>query len=43
MRAYLPELAADPVAARECYQRAATMTASLPEQCYLTLRAAQLG
>jgi len=31
------------VAAREAYQRAARMTASLPEQRYLALRAARLA
>jgi predicted RNA polymerase sigma factor len=31
------------VAARECYQRAARMTASVPEQRYLALRAARLA
>ncbi len=43
VRAHLLELAGDPVAARESYRRAATMTASLPEQRYLALRAARLG
>jgi RNA polymerase sigma factor (sigma-70 family) len=42
VRAHLLEHAGDPVAARESYLRAARMTASLPEQRYLTLRAAQL-
>ena len=35
-------LAGDLAAARESYQRAARMTASLPEQRYLALRAARL-
>jgi hypothetical protein len=35
--------AGDPGAARESYLRAARMTASLPEQHYLTRRAARLG
>jgi len=43
VRGHLLELAGDPVAARECYRRAARMTSSLPEQRYLALRAAQLG
>ena len=43
VRAHLLELAGDTVAARESYQRAARMTASLPEQHYLALRAAQLS
>lgn len=42
-RAHLLELAGEPVAARESYQRAARMTASVPEQHYLSLRAARLG
>jgi RNA polymerase sigma factor (sigma-70 family) len=42
VRAHLLEQAGDTTAARECYLRAATMTASLPEQRYLTLRAARL-
>jgi predicted RNA polymerase sigma factor len=42
VRAHLLERAGDPVAARECYLRAARRTASLPEQRYLTLRAARL-
>src|SRR4029453_11961351 len=42
VRAHLLERAGDAAAARESYLRAATMTASLPEQRYLTLRAAQL-
>ena len=43
VRAHLLELAGDTVAARELYQRAARMTASLPEQRYLALRAARLA
>jgi RNA polymerase sigma factor (sigma-70 family) len=43
VRGHLLELAGDPVGARESYQRAARMTASLPEQRYLTLRALRLG
>jgi RNA polymerase sigma factor (sigma-70 family) len=43
VRAHLLELAGDAVAARESYLRAARMTASLPEQRYLALRAARLG
>jgi predicted RNA polymerase sigma factor len=43
VRGHLLELAGDVVAAREAYQRAARMTASLPEQRYLALRAARLG
>jgi predicted RNA polymerase sigma factor len=42
VRAHLLERAGDPVAARESYLRAARRTASLPEQRYLTLRAARL-
>ncbi len=42
VRAHLLEQAGDPAAARECYLRAAKMTASAPEQRYLTVRAAQL-
>jgi RNA polymerase sigma factor (sigma-70 family) len=42
VRAHLLERAGDAAAARVSYLRAATMTASLPEQRYLTLRAAQL-
>jgi RNA polymerase sigma factor (sigma-70 family) len=42
VRGHLLELAGDPVAARESYQRAARMTASLPEQRYLALKAARL-
>jgi predicted RNA polymerase sigma factor len=42
VRAHLLELAGEPVAARESYLRAARMTASLPEQRHLALRAARL-
>jgi predicted RNA polymerase sigma factor len=42
VRAHLLEQAGDPAAARECYLHAARMTASAPEQRYLTLRAAGL-
>jgi RNA polymerase sigma factor (sigma-70 family) len=42
VRAHLLELAGDMIEARESYQRAARMTASLPEQRYLALRAARL-
>jgi predicted RNA polymerase sigma factor len=43
VRGHLLELAGDPVAARESYRRAARMTASIPEQRYLALRAIRLG
>ena len=43
VRAHLLELAGEPDAARAAYLRAAAWTASLPEQHYLTLRAAQLA
>jgi len=43
VRGHLLELAGELVAAREAYQRAARMTASLPEQRYLALRAARLA
>jgi RNA polymerase sigma factor (sigma-70 family) len=43
VRAHLLELAGNPAAARESYLRAARMTASLPEQRYLALRAARLN
>ncbi|AGZ44673.1 RNA polymerase sigma factor [Actinoplanes friuliensis] len=43
VRAHLLELAGDTAAAHACYLRAAEMTASLPEQRYLTLRAAALA
>jgi len=42
VRAHLLEQAGDTTAARDSYLRAATMTASLPEQRYLELRAARL-
>jgi RNA polymerase sigma factor (sigma-70 family) len=42
VRAHLLELAGEPDAARESFRRAAGMTASLPEQHYLALRAARL-
>jgi predicted RNA polymerase sigma factor len=42
VRAHLLERAGDPAAAHESYLRAARTTASLPEQRYLTLRAARL-
>ena len=42
VRGHLLELAGDDVAARESYLRAARMTASIPEQRYLALRAARL-
>jgi RNA polymerase sigma factor (sigma-70 family) len=42
VRGHLLELAGDAAGARECYQRAARMTASIPEQRYLALRAATL-
>ena len=43
VRGHLLERAGDTVAARETYLKAARMTASLPEQRYLTLQAARLG
>src|SRR6266851_443452 len=43
VRGHLLELAGDAVAARESYQRAARMTANVPEQRYLSLKAARLG
>ena len=42
VRAHLLERAGDLTAAGESYSRAARLTASLPEQRYLTLRAARL-
>ncbi len=42
VRGHLLELAGDPAGARESYLRAGRMTASLPEQRYLALRAARL-
>jgi RNA polymerase sigma factor (sigma-70 family) len=43
VRAHLLELAGEPRAARESYLRAARLTASLPEQRHLALRAARLA
>ena len=43
VRAHLLELAGETLAAREAYQRAARMTASVPEQHYLAVRAARLA
>ena len=43
VRAHLLEQAGDNAAARDSYLQAAKMTASLPEQRYLQMRAAQLG
>jgi len=43
VRGHLLELAGDLPAARECYQRAANKTGSMPEQRYLALRAAQVA
>src|SRR5712692_3477159 len=43
VRGHLLEMAGEPVAARYSYLRAARMTASLPEQRYLALRAARLN
>jgi RNA polymerase sigma factor (sigma-70 family) len=43
VRAHLLERAGDIAAARTSYRLAARMTASLPEQHYLALRAAELG
>ena len=42
VRGHLLELAGDPLGARQSYLRAATMTASILEQRYLTMRAAHL-
>jgi predicted RNA polymerase sigma factor len=42
VRAHLLEQVGDTTAARDCYLRAATMTANLPEQRYLELCAARL-
>ncbi|GGU83641.1 RNA polymerase sigma factor [Lentzea flava] len=42
VRAHLLERAGDVIAAGQAYSRAARMTASLPEQRYLTLRAARI-
>jgi RNA polymerase sigma factor (sigma-70 family) len=43
VRAHLLEITGDIAAARESYRRAARMTASVPEQRYLALRAARLS
>jgi RNA polymerase sigma factor (sigma-70 family) len=43
VRGHLLELAGETAGARESYQRAARMTASVPEQRYLALRAAALA
>jgi RNA polymerase sigma factor (sigma-70 family) len=43
VRAHLLEMAGETAAAREAYRKAAKLTASLPEQRYLALRAARLG
>jgi RNA polymerase sigma factor (sigma-70 family) len=43
VRAHLLELAGDLAAARKSYQRAARMTASVPEQRYLALKASSLS
>jgi RNA polymerase sigma factor (sigma-70 family) len=43
VRGHLLELAGDEAAARESYLKAARMTASLPEQRYLAMRAGRLG
>ena len=43
VRGHLLEMAGDTSAARESYMRAARVTASLPEQRYLSLRAARLA
>jgi predicted RNA polymerase sigma factor len=42
VRGHLLELAGEPGAARESYRRAARLTASVPEQRYLAMRAARL-
>jgi RNA polymerase sigma factor (sigma-70 family) len=42
VRGHLLEMAGEPAAARESYLKAARMTASLPEQRYLSLQAARL-
>jgi RNA polymerase sigma factor (sigma-70 family) len=42
VRGHLLELAGEVVAARECYLQAARMTANIPEQHYLALRAARV-
>jgi predicted RNA polymerase sigma factor len=43
VRAHLLERAGDVAAARDSYRKAARMTASIPEQRYLALKAAGLG
>ncbi len=43
VRGHLLELTGDRAGARECYLQAARLTASVPEQRYLSLRAARLG
>jgi RNA polymerase sigma factor (sigma-70 family) len=43
VRAHLLEMAGDREAAIECYRAAASLTASIPEQRYLAMRAAQLS
>lgn len=43
VRGHLLELAGDLAAARDSYERAARMTASIPERRYLALRAARLS
>lgn len=43
VRAHLLEMSGDTAGARDAYLRAARMTASVPEQRYLALRAAKLG
>jgi len=43
VRGHLLEMAGESAAARESYLRAARMTASIPEQRYLGLRAARLA
>jgi RNA polymerase sigma factor (sigma-70 family) len=42
VRGHLLEMAGEPDAARESYRRAARMTASVPEQRYLAMRASRL-
>jgi predicted RNA polymerase sigma factor len=42
VRAHLLEQLGDLTGARDCYLRAAKMTASVPEQRYLAMRAARL-
>jgi RNA polymerase sigma factor (sigma-70 family) len=43
VRAHLLEMAGDHATARDCYQRAARLTTSTPEQRYLQARAGRLG